>query len=287
MAFKMRPACAQAPLEVPHFHRWEAASGDPVALFYRVPGGFLLRFPDRGDFTVELEPRAICCTPTPEVSKTVISAVYSNQVLPLLASHDGELVLHASATVGPQGALAFLGKSGRGKSTLAAAFARAGYPFLTDDGLWLEQAGEDYLAKPGRPDVRLWPDSGTAIVAGCAGRESADWIEKDRFGSDPSLPFHNQPARLRAVYVLGEGMGEDPAILRLSPLEAVNEITKYAFILDVEDRSRHRDHFERVVRLVQMVDCFSLDYPRKFESLPQLITAVLEHASSEMEAHPR
>ena len=51
----------------------------------------------------------------------------------LFFSPQGYLVLHASAVVQDHKATAFLGPPGYGKSTIAAAMNRWGYPFITDD----------------------------------------------------------------------------------------------------------------------------------------------------------
>ena len=154
--FEQQSARPQATLTSKPYHQWETPDGDIVSMFYRVPGGYMLRFPNRADFTIAIEDWTVSCVPVPNVLQEVLSSLYFNQVMPLLDSCDGALVLHASAVSGDGVALAFLGPSGRGKSTLAAGFARHGHPFLTDDGLWLEQEGPFYFARPNRPNFRLW-----------------------------------------------------------------------------------------------------------------------------------
>ncbi|HYC62034.1 MAG TPA: hypothetical protein VEK79_20955, partial [Thermoanaerobaculia bacterium] len=60
-------------------------------------------------------------------------------------------------------AVAFTGPSGRGKSTLVAALARAGHPLIADDMTVIELHGDRPVVKPGFPRVKLWPDSAEAL----------------------------------------------------------------------------------------------------------------------------
>src|SRR5262249_14950009 len=67
--------------------------------------------------------------------------------------------LHASAVSIGDAVIAFSGPSGDGKTTLATAFARLGFPVVSDDILALEQRGSTIWAKPGCPRLRLWSTS--------------------------------------------------------------------------------------------------------------------------------
>lgn len=278
--FEQQSARPQEQLASTSYHQWETPDGNIVSLFYRIPGGYVLRFPNRADFTITGQNRNVSCVPVPDVSQEVVSSLYFNQVMPLLDSSDGALVLHASAVSDNGVAFAFLGPSGRGKSTLAAGFARAGHPFLTDDGLWLEQNGQDYAAIPNRPGFRLWPDSENAIFANDATELPIDWCVKSHISSSTALPFQENPLPLKAMYVLGAGLSEHVVFECLKPTAALTELFKYAFILDIDDRPRLKAHFDRLAQLAEAIPCFGLDYPRRYEALPEVIAAVLEHSQS-------
>ncbi len=71
------------------------------------------------------------------------------QVLPFAAVLRGLEVLHASAVVVDQTAVAFLGPSGAGKTSLALALCRRGADFLADDVLALEKADGELVGHPG------------------------------------------------------------------------------------------------------------------------------------------
>ena len=73
------------------------------------------------------------------------------QVLPFAAVLQGLEVLHASAVVIDQMAVAITGPSGSGKTSLALALCRRGADFLADDVLALERVGEDLIGHSGAP----------------------------------------------------------------------------------------------------------------------------------------
>ena len=52
-----------------------------------------------------------------------------------------------------------------GKSTTAAAFAKLGYPVLSDDLLALSDTGGTWVVEAGYPGLRLWPDSVGPLLA--------------------------------------------------------------------------------------------------------------------------
>jgi hypothetical protein len=73
------------------------------------------------------------------------------QVLPFAAVLRGLEVLHASGVVIDDEAVALLGRSGAGKTSLAVALTRHDAGFLTDDVLSLERRGQRLIAHCGPP----------------------------------------------------------------------------------------------------------------------------------------
>ena len=222
MTFELReePAREQSPLPESDFARWRSLDGEVLATFHREPDGYLVRFLDRADFSIALEAGVVTCWPVPGSSRPVRD-LYLNQVLPMLQGHGGELVIHASGVAIGGGAVAFVAATGRGKSTLAAAFARAGMPFLSDDGLRLSASGGRYFASPNRPSVRLWRDSEAVVVLGEAAPDETDEDDKSRVEAGERLPFQSEPLPLRAMYFLGPGDAAQPGIAELTAREAL------------------------------------------------------------------
>lgn len=265
------------------FDRWVTPEGGIAAEFYREEAGFLVRFPGQADFRIAATDGGIAAIPA--VAEAPVDSLYNNSIVPLLGNHAGGLHLHGSAVASPAGALAFMGLSRRGKTTLAGAFARAGHPFLTEDVLTLERTGEAYSVLPQRPVLRLFADSATFLFGGGAGDADkpscAAAPVKAEIVADTLLPHAGQPAPLRAIFVLGPGTATSVTIESLPPSAALAQLIQHAFVLDVEDKPRLRGHFERIAALAASVPCHQLDYPRSYAQLPGVIDAVLREATRE------
>ncbi len=80
--------------------------------------------------------------------------------LPIWLEQAGVPVLHASAVSIAERAVALVGPTGAGKSTLCAELVRGGAGFLADDGLPLyEESDGGWVCAPGPPLFRLWPSA--------------------------------------------------------------------------------------------------------------------------------
>ena len=269
-------------MALPPFHTWTFRDGVLWTEFHRADGGYLLRFPLLADFFVSADAFTVTCFPAPEVPEVTARHVYLNQVLPLVLSKLGKLVFHASAVAIGSGAVAFVGESGRGKSTLAASFAVSGCGFLTDDGLVVEARGEGFEALPSHPSIRLWDDSEAALIPPAARREPpVHYTSKARFLADDELAFCDEPRPLRRVYFLGDGSAERLEMRRLSAAETLVEWVKHSFLLDIEEQPRLASHFDQVAALANRPIHYHLDFPRRYDALSAVRQAILEHARDE------
>jgi hypothetical protein len=205
--------------------------------------------------------------------------LFHGQVEPLIQSAQGHLVLHASAVDMGGIALAFAADSGRGKSTLAASIARSGYRIITDDALKFMPSYAELVLAPGHPSLRLWSDSASALLATTLPLAPAlEHTSKSRFHAGEDLPFCDAATPLRFLYYLGTGGVPDVSIRPLTAGEAVLEIIKHSFILDVDDESRLRSHFAQVSALAAQQIHFALDFPRRYDLLPSVMHALREHS---------
>lgn len=280
--FQLGAACFQTPLESTPYHEWVFPEGEVWTRFYRLGAGYLLRFPEMADFQVSADGRRVSCSPVADVPEETVRHLYLNQVLPLALSMMGKMVFHASAVEVANGAVAFMGDSGRGKSTLAASFATGGFRFLTDDGLVVEAAGSGYQVLPSHPSIRLWEDSQDALIT--PGTETAPplhFTSKSRFLAGDSIVFCEQPRSLRRVYLLGDGSAPMTTFQRMSAAEALAEWMNHSFLLDIEARELVAAHFDRVAKLANLPIYYRLDYPRRYEELDRVREAIIRHAEEE------
>ena len=116
-----------------------------------------VRWDDLGEFLVGGDGRGIACRRFAGAELESFQVYLLGQALSFALVKRGLEPLHATAVVIDGQAVAFIGSSGFGKSSLAASFLAAGHSLLTDDQLLLrEQIGET-LAYPGPARIKLFP----------------------------------------------------------------------------------------------------------------------------------
>lgn len=282
MNWKPSSTRVQADLEDQPYDRWVAPEGDCIAEFYRRENGFLVRFPEQADF----ELNAIRCGsefevqgwPAPECDETTTTNLFHNAIQPILGNHSGGLFLHGSAVRltkadGKDFAIAFLGLSRAGKTTLAGSFAKCGHPFMTEDVIDLQFSDGQYWLQPKRSKLRLFADSANHLLGDRATVEDDD--DKHDVEAADTLPFAAQAAPLEQIYLLGPLHDAALTIRQLSTREALSSLMPNAFILDVEDKPRLNAHFGRLADLAERVRCYTLDFTRQYDELPHVMDAIM------------
>ena len=148
-------------------------------------------------------------------------------VMAVFAQLRGTTCLHGSAVIVDGVTIALLGPQGAGKSTSAAAFARAGYPVVADDLILLIESDSGFLVEPTYPVVRLWPSA----VESLFGDEDAlprlipTWDKRGLHLNDGDYRFQTEARPLAAVYLLGERSSDDSAP-RLAPVSGAAALMK-------------------------------------------------------------
>ena len=198
----------------------------------------------------------------------------------LLLRLRGIICLHASAVVIEDRAIGLVGVSGAGKSTTAAAFARLGYPVLTDDVLALTDYVDHFLVRPAYPRVRLWPQS----VAGLFG--SLDALPRMMPGLDKRFlslqqsgyHFQSEPLPLAALYFL-EPRGEVnhvSAIKAVNPAEGLMKLVSDSFATNFQDKPRRAAEFDLLSRLVATIPLRRISAPDDLQRIDDLCSAIAE-----------
>ena len=283
--YSQQPERALVPVGVDPFHQWVFADGPPWTTFFRRGSAYLLRFPDLADFEVSADGGVVLGFPAPGVGSATVEHLYLNQVLPLALSRQGRLVLHGSAVDLDGQGVAFLGESGRGKSTLAASFAIGGTRFLTDDGLLLDWVDGTCRVLPSHPSIRLWADSQAALMDEAAVKASAvGGTVKARFLAGDGIPFCCESRPLRRIFFLGEGRVDGLVIEPMRPAQALIELVRHSFLLDIEARDLLARHFDDLSRLAALPIHFRLDYPRRYQALPAVRGAIVRQALDQPES---
>lgn len=264
-----------------HSHQY-TATGDPLVSILGLSNGYLIRFPDVADFTV-LDNDEIQCSPAPDVPEHTLEHLLYDHVIPRALSHKGRTVLHAAAVEVNGHAIAFLGDTGWGKSTLTASFWRAGYALVSDDCVVISNK-EPITAAGIYPGMRLWPDS--VLAVGVPADEStpmAHYSSKRRIVVDAEQDgVQTAPVPLQQVYLLASP-DDDVTTISITetlPHERVIHYLEHAFRLDPTDRARNAAEFERLTQLAERLPMYRLQYPRRYDVLPDVRTAILAHVAS-------
>lgn len=261
------------------YHIWTIENAPDWCHFFRIEDDYLLRFPNLADFKINANTLAVRCQPVPNVPIATIKQLYLNQVVPLVQSRSSKLVFHGAAIVAKESAIAFVGVSGRGKSTLAASFGSNNYPFLTDDGLLIKKLDDTYHVVPSHASVRLWDDSQLAILGSEAEFETPlDYTSKLRFPANERMVHLQKPCKLHRIYFLGDAVTGNIIITRLSHQKALLALINNSFLLDIEDKKILTEHFQQLSKLSALGIFYQLDYPRNYEELANVRQAILDHA---------
>jgi hypothetical protein len=282
--FELLPPGNPSAVDSDWFHQWtiekngeEEDSREVWLRFARTGDGYLLRFSSCGDFFVSADGARIQCRPLPGTPDVTVRHLLLDQVLPLVLSRRERIVLHASAVLTGHGVIAFAGKTGQGKSTLAASLARDGCSLVSDDCLVLRTENGEWTALPSYPGVRLWPSTaGEVLREDMPTAEVAHYTLKRRICDAAVLPYASGPAQLRRLFFLADDVGE-VLFERLPPRRAFMALVEFAFNLDIQDTVFLRKQFDTVGRLTADVPADAIHYPREFSALPAVREAILRH----------
>ncbi len=206
------------------------------------------------------------------VDKAVTLAVLGPAMAALLQQR-GYLLLHASAVALEGGAIAFLGSSGWGKSTLAAAFHARGFPLVSDDIVALQVCEDEIRVYPGFPQFKLWPDALAAV-----GHDPEqfprvfDELEKRARRIDEG--FSAAPLALRRIFVLGVGDAIESEPLAMQ--DAFFQIAGHSFGIGWLHGVSGGAFFQQRALLAQHVPVRLLRRPRDLSLLAHVVDCVLD-----------
>lgn len=266
-------------------HHWTTAQGDEVMACARHGYKYLLRFSGLASFSIDFEQRQISVFAETACPEYTLAHLLIDQVIPRVLGHMGRVALHASAVELADGqAIAFTGVSGRGKSTLATAFFRAGYRLLSDDCLLLEKRDGTMYAMASYASLRLWADSAQAVgeeekARGGRYTEMAHYSKKRQLLFDQAhAPTVPRWVKLNRLYILEDSpAGVDSSLVWISPvggMASTMALIGSSFTLDVVSETSIRRGFDTVQQVAGGVTVKRLAYPRNYGALPEVIAAV-------------
>jgi hypothetical protein len=198
----------------------------------------------------------------------------------VLCHQRGLLPLHASAIATPRGAVAFLGTSGAGKSSMVAFLSRRGYRVLADDICLIDPAAPQHQrVLPVAPWLKLWSTTLEAMGESSHGlsRIFSD-DEKYRY----ALQQPEVPTRLAELILLERA--ESPAEVsfeRLAPahaLHAMLDLTYQSWL--VRAIGRTESYFLRCGQALEGARVTRMRRPWGFDAMEATLTALEAHINA-------
>lgn len=237
--------------------------GYPWYTIARVGDELVCRFCGRVDFAVSQDLRHVTCHVDPEVELELIPILLAGTVAAFLQAAAGQCVLHASAVEIEGRALAFVGQSGQGKTTLATLLCAEGSRLVADDLLPIELVegeGGPVRCRPTGHELRL-RERAAALAERFAGGEARGLTADERQAVAP-LRTEAASLPLGAIAFPVPDRGADRAIAeRLAPGEALLELTRCQRIEGWTDRERIRSQFRVLSGIVGHVPVMRLVVP--------------------------
>jgi hypothetical protein len=238
-----------------------------------------------GAFLVRLG-REIIVDRAPGATDAQLRVFLLGGALGLLLHQRGLLILHASAVAVNGGAVAFLGTSGQGKSTTAAALHARGHAMLADDMVAISMQCHIPLIAPGFPRLKIWPEVATVLDLDTA--DLHEFNPEDERRDWRSIPAHPPaPLPLRRIYVLeAAGEGENPSIERLGVQDAFAMLIQFSYAVGLLGASAATPaHFRQCVALAAGVPIYTLRRARTLAELPTIATLLDADLAQEDDAH--
>lgn len=251
------------PSEHPAGHRLAEMGGQDDTFFYsfgREGDRTVLRYPDLCDFDGDAELIEVTAYPHLGVNPDLIAVLAAGTLLAVHLTLHGRLVLHASAVRRGGHALAFVGASGMGKSTLAAALCGTGCDLVADDVLRvdLDDAGAARV-HPGSTESRLRHNA-RGLADGAppgAARPTAD----GRLALKPGTRA-NGPLPLAACVVpLPSRAVTEVSVERLPAGRALRRMVQFPRVAGWREPESMDHTFQGLADLVQIVPVYEARIP--------------------------
>lgn len=242
-------------------------------------GQSYLRWDDLFEFLIDADGSHIWCGRLGAASLESLQVYLLGHALSFALLRQGHEPLHATAVVIGGQAIAFLGSSGFGKSSLAAAFLADGHRLLTDDMLILRHTDRGYEAQPGPRRIKLFPKMADRFLAGTVSAVPMN-SETEKLVLPLSADQRQHGgAPLRALYVLAP----PSAVRRKQRIELRSLTTRETFVGLVRgtfnplisDTDRLRRQYSECLGIASRVPARRISYPRVLAMLPAVRQMIL------------
>jgi len=267
----------------PNLRAWQVGNGKYFWLQYR----------EGAEFAIERQGERIWACWQPSLTLEDAATYLLGPVLGFTLRLRGVTCLHASAVAISGQAVLFVGRAGAGKSTTAAAFAKLGYPILSDDvaALHAQNRQRDGFAdrtvrafevQPAYPRLRLWPKSVEALYGHSEYLprlvpSHPTWDKRYLDLQQEDYRFQADPLPLGRIYLLAK-RSRDPAapwIEKISMQAGMMALVANTYTNYLLDRATRALEFRALSQLILSISVRQIHPHLNLTFLPQLVREVL------------
>lgn len=248
----------------------DRSDGRVIVRVGRRAGELVAEFPNLGLVTVTADGNCAHFEPANGLSPIQVEKIQSTLVDAFIRHAQGKLTLHGGSVCDEKKAIAFVGPSRAGKSTLAAALCA---------GRDLALIGDDTVA------IELSEPNGATVYV--TSTQKSAWLLPDTrraFGFDASVPRKTAVAlktggverkALGAVMsITFDPEGASPTLRRLHGQEAFSTLFNSAFHFVVDDPTALVREFEQIRAIADQCSIYELRRPRDLRRLGETVDLV-------------
>lgn len=266
---RLKPAAARR-----HAGRWQPVHRRTWPEVSRRGDDVRIRFSPRVHFVISDKGTLVHATAPRRYPVETLRHLLIDQVIPMVLSARGRLIVHGSAVQSPWGGVLLLGASGAGKSTLAVALAGAGWKLLSDDYVRVRVRPDGAHAVAAYAGARLWPD----VLTGLSQRTGLPRVShynakrrmrRDAFGGQVALA-----APLQRIYLLASGKAV--SVRPVTQRDTLVTLLSHTLRLDAGVGRAERRRLELLARLCGCVAARQLSYPRDLRHMDRVQAAIAD-----------
>lgn len=240
-------------------------------------GGYVLRVYSHGDYEYSPSLDRVTFFPADESDYSFAPLFLSGAVPSFVLMMRGVLVLHASSVELAGEAIAFAGRSGVGKSTVAAAVCTQGGKLIGDDVAVVRALDGIAVVRLGTEEVRLRPAA--AALAAHFDEHVKSATTDERLAIRPTRPAELEYP-LRAIVLPFPNRAIDaPVVTLLSPAQSAFEVARYTRIENWQRADDLKRFFDLSAEVVSCTSVLRLDIPwgiERYEEIGRNVAGALE-----------
>lgn len=228
-------------------------------LYEAANNDFLFKFEGIGRFRVQQGNR-ITIQPETKALPEEVRLFLLGSNLGALLHQRGILAMHGSAVSNGHHTTILMGKSGTGKSSLAAGLLELGYSVIADDiSVICRNKNQEFYVEKGIPHIKLWKDVLIHLNQPLALEKVRPQLEKYR---KPVIDHEQKITALSKLVVLTSSNTKPfshSEILGGNKFHALRENTYRLQFIDKLDQTK--THFQNLAQLVNSIQMFRADRP--------------------------